>query len=411
MSRIVIGARGLKEAGPSFLPYARQHIDEDDLAAVAEALCGDYLTTGPAVEKFEAEFAEAVGAKEAVVCASGTAALHLATMALDLGPGDQVVVPSVTFLATANVVRHVGAEVVFSDIDPETGMMRPDDLLAALSRSGSGKIKAILPVCYAGQSPDREAISAAASGLHIVYDSCHALATTCGDNGRVGDCRQADMETFSFHAIKTITTGEGGAVTTNDNNLAARLRNLRNHGMTRTHEEFENTDFAFDRSGEANPWYYEMAEPGYNYRLTDFQCALGSSQLRKLDVFAAARRQLAKDYIKALASLDPIVRSLGRQSGCDPVWHLFAVRIDFAAIGISRAHVMTQLKKAGFGTQVHYLPVHLQPYYRRRYDDLSLPGAEAFYAQTLSLPFHVGMGEADVVRVVEALAGALEIKG
>ena len=410
MPRAAFGAYRLREAERSFLPYARQHIDEDDIAAVAQALRGDYLTTGPAVEKFEAEFSEAVGAKDAVVCASGTAALHLAAMALGLGPGDQAVVPSVTFLATANVVRHVGAEVVFSDVDPETGMMRPDDLSAAYSKADVEKIKTIFPVCYAGQVPDREAIEDTAKGRSIVYDSSHALASTYGNDGQVGDCGQAVMETFSFHAIKTITTGEGGAVTTNDDELAARLRRFRSHGMTRAAGEFENGDLAFDRSGESNPWYYEMTEPGHNYRLSDIQCALGSSQLRKLDDFAAARRRIARYYDVMLASLEPIVRPLSRQLECNPVWHLYAVHIDFAALGLTRSQVMMRLKNVGIGTQVHYLPLHMQPYFRRRYGEMSLPGAEAFYAGVLSLPLHVGMVEADVERVVEALASAVEMQ-
>ena len=411
MSRIAVGAHSLSEVERPFLPYARQRIDEDDVTAVAQVLRGDYLTTGPAVETFEADFAEAVGAGHAIACASGTAALHLAVMALDLGPGDRAVVPSVTFLATANVVRHVGAEVIFSDVDPESGLMRPDDLLEVFSSTDAETIKMVLPVCYAGQSPDREAIEAVARGRSVVYDSCHALATTYGNDRRVGDCGQAEMEVFSFHAIKTITTGEGGAVSTNDADLAGRLRCLRNHGMKRTADEFENGALAFDQTGEANPWYYEMAEPGYNYRLSDIQCALGSSQLQKLDVFATARRQIAKLYDAALASLVPIVRPIGRQSGCNPVWHLYVVHIDFEAIGLSRAKVMTQLRNASVGTQVNYLPVHLQPYYRRRYGDLSLPGAEAFYTQSLSLPLYVGMDEADVARVVEALASVLDING
>ncbi len=392
-----------------FLPYARQHIDEDDIAAVTQALSGDYLTTGPAIEKFESEFADAVGSQYAVACASGTAALHLSVSALGLGPGDQAVVPSVTFLATANVIRQSGAEVIFSDVDPESGLMRPEDLSEILLRVDTKSIKVILPVCYAGQSPDREAIELAAKGCSIVYDSCHALATTYGDKCRVGDCGQATMETFSFHAIKTITTGEGGAITTNDSNLLDRLRRLRNHGMTRSVDEFQNADLAYDRIGEANPWYYEMVDLGNNYRLSDIQCALGSSQLKKLNYFAMVRRQIARFYDEALASLYPIVKPLGRQPGCDPVWHLYVVRIDFELIGLSRANVMTLLMKAGIGTQVHYLPVHLQPYYQQRYGKIFLPGAEAFYAQSLSLPLHTGMTEEDVTRVSDALALALEI--
>ena len=390
-----------------FLPYGHQLIEDDDVAAVVDVLGSDFLTTGPAVEAFETALAAAVGARHAVVCSSGTAALHLAAMALRLGPDDAVVVPTLTFLATASSVRYVGAEVVFADVDPETGLMRPDDLTAALARPAGDKATAVFPVCYAGQSPDREAMAAAADGRSLVYDSSHALGTTLGGDGRVGDVKGAAMETFSFHPVKTIAMGEGGAVTTNDDALAVRLRRLRNHGMVHDADDFTARDQAFAPDGRPNPWYHELQELGLNYRASDIHCALALSQLRKLDRFSAARRALVAHYDALLALHAPGLRPLGRVPGCEPAWHLYVALIDFASLDRSRADVMAGLRAKGIGTQVHYIPVHRQPYYRERYPDVSLPGADAFYQRALTLPLSAGMTENDVERVVAALIGEL----
>ena len=378
-----------------FLPYGRQQIGEDDVAAVTDVLRGDTLTTGPKVAAFEQAIAGATGASHAVTCSSGTAALHLAAMALNLGPGDKVVVPALTFLATANVVRLTGAEVVFADVDAETGLMRGKELSAALLRDGSGKVKAVFPVHYAGQCAAPGQLAAAADGLPVVADSCHALGTAYGSGGKIGDCRHAAMETFSFHPVKTIAA--------NDDALAERLRRLRNHGMTRDATSFVRDELARDGKGDANPWYYEMTELSPNYRLSDIHCALGLSQLGKLDTFCAARRALAARYDGKLAPLAPLVRPLGRVADCDPAWHLYVMRVDFAALGIERVAVMARLTEAGIGTQVHYLPLHMQPYYRDRYGEMSLPGAEAFYEQALSLPLFLDMEEEEVDYVVETL--------
>ncbi len=237
----------------------------------------------------------------------------------------------------------------------------------------------------------------------MVADSCHALGTSYESGGKVGDCRHAIMETFSFHPVKTVAAGEGGAITTNDGDLAERLRRLRNHGMTRDSGSFVRDDLARDGGGAPNPWYYEIAELGLNYRLSDIHCALGLSQLAKLDTFRSARRNLAARYDEKLIPLDPLVRPLGRVEGCDPAWHLYVVHIDFAALGMERAAVMARLKEAGIGTQVHYLPLHMQPYYRDRYGEMSLPGAEAFCQQALSLPLFPDMTEEEVEYVVATL--------
>jgi len=380
------------------LPYGRQTIEDDDIAAVVEALKADFLTTGPRVEAFETAFAETVGARHAVACANGTAALHLAMLALDVQPGEAVIAPSITFLATANCARYVGAEVVFADVDPDSGLMTPETLTEAMTRVGGRKLRAVLPVHLRGDAADLPGLAALAgqAGAVLVEDAPHALGTTMTFGNvaeRVGDARHSAMATFSFHPVKTIATGEGGMVTTNDPALAERLRTMRSHGMVRPQA--------------ADPWWYEMPEPGFNYRLPDILCALGLSQLKKLPKFAARRRTLARAYGTALAPLAPVVRLAARPAWSDPVLHLLCVLIDFEAAGLTRRAVVDALRERGVGTQVHYIPVHRQPYYRARYGDLALPGAEAWYDRCLSLPLYPGMADEDVGRVVEALGAVL----
>ena len=386
-----------------WLPYGRQTIEDDDIAAVTAALRADFLTTGPLVEAFEAAFAGTVGARHAVACANGTAALHLAMLALDVQPGEVVIAPSITFLATANCARYVGAEVVFADVDPDSGLMTPDTLTEALTRVGERRLRAVLPVHLRGDAADLPGLAAlaGAAGAVLVEDAPHALGTTMafGDLAeRVGDGRHSAMATFSFHPVKTIATGEGGMVTTNDARLAERLRLMRSHGMMRPQTS---------SGAGADPWWYEMAEPGFNYRLPDILCALGLSQLAKLDRFAARRRSLAETYQAALAPLSPLVRIAARSAWSDPVLHLMCVLIDFEAAGVTRRQVVEGLRERGIGSQVHYIPVHRQPYYRARYGELHLPGAEGWYARCLSLPLYPGMADEDVARVAEALGAVL----
>jgi UDP-4-amino-4,6-dideoxy-N-acetyl-beta-L-altrosamine transaminase len=402
----------MADAGPPFLPYGRQTIEDDDLAAVAQALRADFLTTGPTVDRFEAAFAEFVGARHAVACANGTAALHLAMMALDVGPGDAVIVPAITFAATGNCARYQGAEVVFADVDADTGLMTPKTLEAARDRLGGRRLKAVLPVHLGGHVVDLPAIRNIAqdAGAAVVEDACHALGTTMAfDNRpeRVGDGRRTAMACFSFHPVKTLTTGEGGMVTTADADLAARMRLLRSHGITRDPDDFELRSMGFDADGAANPWFHEMQNLGFNYRLPDVLCALGLSQLAKLDRFIARRRALTARYRALLPALAPRVRMIEPRPGSDPALHLFVVLIDFEAAGLSRRQAMEALRARGIGTQVHYIPVNRQPYYRDRYDETELPGAEAYYARCLSLPLYPQMEEPDVNRVVEALAEVL----
>jgi len=397
----------------SFLPYGRQVIEDDDIASVTDALRSDYLTTGPYVARFEAALAKVVQARHAVVCSNGTAALHMAARALNLRRGTKIVVPSITFLATASAPHLNGAEIVFADVDPATGLMTAETLEAAITRGG--KIDAVFNVHLNGQCGDLETIAdiARVHGAKLVDDACHAVGTAyLSSDGAVhpiGGNPFADLSVFSFHPVKTIAMGEGGAVTTNDQDMAKRLVLARNHGMTREPVEFENRDDAFDRDGTPNPWYYELVEPEFNWRANDIQCALGCSQIAKLGRFVARRRALAVHYDALLQGLAPVVKPLARTNLCLPAWHLYVARIDFAAAGMSRAELMRSLTADGIGTQVHYYPVHRQPYWRKRDGELSLPGADAYYAQALSLPLFASMTTDDVDRVVETLARILNL--
>jgi UDP-4-amino-4,6-dideoxy-N-acetyl-beta-L-altrosamine transaminase len=411
-----VSAPALKASKPGiqgFLPYGRQLIEDDDIAAVVEVLRGEYLTTGPAVARFETALAQKVNAGHAVVCANGTAALHMAARALNLGSGTRIIVPAVTFLATASAPHMNGAEIVFADVDPQTGLMRPQDLSEAISRGGPAD--AVFNVHLNGQCGDVEGIAALARGrgMKIVDDACHTLGASYVDGdgaiSRIGANAFADLSVFSFHPVKAIAMGEGGAVTTNDPDIAKRLVRARNHGMTREPLDFQNHGDAFDADGKANPWYYELTEPEFNWRANDIQCALGLSQLAKLDRFLARRRAIAACYDTLLAPYAPMLRPTARTHACLPAWHLYAARIDFEAAGISRAALMRALAQDGIGTQVHYFPVYRQPYYAAQHGQARLAGAEHYYAHALSLPLSACMDEDDARRVVDALVRHLKL--
>lgn len=396
---------------PRVLPYGRHLIEEDDVAAVAACLRGEWLTTGPQVAGFEGEFRRYVDAPYAAVCSSGTAALHLAAGALGLGPGMAAVVPSMTFAATANCVRYMGAEVVFADVDPDTGLAGPEHLVQALDRASGLDVRALFVVDMNGHIVDLPAIGELAErrGLPLVEDACHALGGSYVENGvrqKVGNGVHSRLAVFSFHPVKTIAMGEGGMVTTADPELDARVRRLRNHGLEREPALLTNAEAAFE-DGAVNPWYYELAELGWNYRASDINCALGLSQLKKIDRYLARRRGLADRYDTLLSRYAPLIRPVLRPAGQQGGWHLYPVLIDFTAAGTTRARVMRSLSAEGILTQVHYIPVHRQPYYERRYGKLHLPGADAYYARCLSLPLFVGMIDEDVDRVVDALSRAV----
>lgn len=372
------------------IPYGRQHIDEQDVAAVADALRSGWLTTGPAVERFEADVAAFVGAEHAVAVANGTAALHVAALTLGLAPGDEVVVTPMTFAATANAVAYTGARPVFADV-------RACDLLidpVAVEAAVTGRTRAVFAVDFAGQPCDWDALREIADrrGLALLDDAAHALGAEYRDR-RIGGI--ADLTTFSFHPVKHITTGEGGMIATADAALAASMRSLRNHGITVDHRQRE----------AAGSWFYEIDRLGFNYRITDIQCALGSAQLRRLPEWLARRREIAARYDAAFAGVDG-VSPLCVAPDVAHAYHLYVVRL---ADGIDRAGVFEAMREAGVGVNVHYIPVHLHPYYRRKWGTHSgmCPVAEAAYEHILSLPMYSDLRDDEVQVVIDALTRAV----
>jgi perosamine synthetase len=376
------------------LPYGRQWLEDDDIAAVVEVLRSDWLTTGPGVGGFEEAFAKEAGAKHAVAVSSGTAALHAAMYALGIGPGDQVVVPAMTFAASANCVVYQGGTPVFADVDPDTLLLDPDSVRSRITP----RTKAVIAVDYAGQPCDYDALREITDqhGLALVDDACHALGARY--KGRPAGSL-ADLNTFSFHPVKHITTGEGGMVTTDDAGLAQKMRLFRNHGITSDHHQR-------DKQGS---WFYEMVDLGYNYRITDFQCALGMSQLGKLSNFVALRRNIARRYDGAFAQ-SPLVQPLRVREDAAHSYHLYVVLLKTGGAGATRAQVFAALRAQGIGVNVHYVPVHLHPYYRDRFGTRPglCPVAEAAYQRMLSLPMFPRMARQDVDDVVAALAGAAD---
>ena len=403
-----MAAPALRPAAPPFLGYGAQLIEEDDIAAVVAALRSPHLAHGPRVDAFEQALARACGAREAVACSSGTAALQLALASLDAGPGDVCVVPAVTFLSTATAARLLGAEVRFADVDPDTGLMTPDSLAAALSQGG--RVKAVLPVHLGGRLCAMEPLSALArdAGAVVVEDACHALGGVDDLARPVGACAASQAACFSFHPVKTIAAGEGGAVVLNDGVRAERARRLRNHGVTREAALMSEAG-SFGADGVPEPWAYEQLELGFNLRMDEMSAALGLSQLAKLQRFVARRSALAAAYDAALAPLAPAVRVVARPAGARWGLHLYTVLLDGPGLAARRGAVMRALAADGVGAQVHYIPLYRQPYFQARYGEMRLPGAEAYYRRVLALPLHPSMHDGDVDRVIEALSRAMEV--
>lgn len=370
------------------LPYGRQQIDEADIEAVTDVLRSDFLTTGPEIARFEEAFADATGAAHAVATSSGTAALHAALATLDLEPGDEVVVPTLTFAASAAAVVMNGARPVFADVDPRTLLLTAETVSPALT----ARTRAVVAVDYAGQPCDYDALHGATGGdLTVIADACHALGAS--RRGRpVGTL--AALSAFSLHPVKHVTSGEGGVITTDDPETAERMRRFRNHGISADHRQ---------RAREGS-WYYEVGSLGYNYRLTDFQAALARSQLRRLPEWVERRRVLAGRYRAALrdiAGFEPLE--------CDPdvehSYHLFVVQVDDAVIEGGRDRAFAALRAEGIGVNVHYLPVHLHPYYRREFGtgEGLAPAAERAYERILTLPLFPAMSEGDLEDVITAI--------
>lgn len=389
-------------AGP-LLPYARHEIAECDVEAVVRALRSERLTQGREVGRFESALAKVAGAGHAVAVSSGTAALHVALAALGVGPGDEVVVPALTFAATANAVLLCGARPVFADVESDTGNLDPEDV----GRRRSSAVRGAIAVHFAGHPADVDGLRRVLGrDCFLLEDACHALGATLG--GRPAGSL-ADAACFSFHPAKVITTGEGGAVTTDRLALADAARRLREHGIERRPERFEGLGLPEGlRDEERGPWVYEMQELAPNYRLADLAAALGSSQLERLPSFLARRRSIVERYAKELATED-LVECPAERPGAHSAWHLYAVRLRIEALRGGRAAVFAALQGRGLGVQVHYVPVHLHPFYRRalgtRFGDL--PRTEDAYLRLLSLPLYAGMSDADVERVVDGLRSTL----
>lgn len=380
------------------IPYGRQNISDTDIRAVEAVLRSDYLTQGPAVPRFEEMVATRSGANRGVAVNSATSALHIACLALDLGPGDLLWTSPITFVASANCARYCGAEVDFVDIDPETFNICADALAARLDAAASAHRlpKVIVAVHMCGQSPDmvRIAALARAHGVRIIEDASHSIGADYF-GAPVGGCAHSDITVFSFHPVKIITTAEGGMALTNDAGLADRMERLRSHGITR--------DAALMTHASDGPWYYQQLELGWNYRMTEMQAALGLSQMEQLDTFITRRRALADAYDTMLADLP--LRRPGRQECAASSWHLYVIRLDDAA---RHRAVFDALRAGGIGVNLHYIPVHLQPYYRDMgFTPGDFPKAEDYYARAISIPLHAGLTDAQQKQVVVVLRSVL----
>jgi UDP-4-amino-4,6-dideoxy-N-acetyl-beta-L-altrosamine transaminase len=372
------------------LPYGRHEIDDDDVAAVTRALRSEWLTGGPLVAEFESAIARTVGAADAVAVSSGTAALHAAMFAIDIAPGDEVIVPPITFAATANAVVYQGGTPVFVDVHADTLLIDPAKVAAAITP----RTRAVVAVDYAGQTCDYDRLRSAIGSRSIVLvaDACHAIGGR-DEHGRAAGSI-ADLSVFSFHPVKHVATGEGGAVATDHRSYAERMRSFRNHGMT--------VD-ARRRSAQGS-WFYEIVELGYNYRLSDLQCALGVSQIAKLASRVARRQAIAGEYDRAFAAI-PEVRPLAVRPGVSHAYHLYVVRIDTTRLACDRATMFAALRREGIGVNVHYIPAHLHPFYRQRFGfgPGLCPVAEAAYESILTLPLFAAMTARDVRDVVDAV--------
>lgn len=386
------------------IPYGKQEITEADIEAVVEALQSDFLTQGPRIKQFEDAFAEYIGAKYAIAVANGTAALHLCAMALGVQKGDKVITTPITFAASANCVRYCGGEVVFADIDPDTYLLDISKVRALLEASPRGTYKGIIPVDFAGRAVDLEVFRSLADefGLWIIEDACHApggyFINSKGERSLCGSGRYADLAIFSFHPVKHIASGEGGMVTTNDQSLYEKLLMLRTHGITREQSHFANTPtFAAGQASEAYPlWYMEMQELGYNYRLTDIQAALGLSQLQRADEGLARRIRIATQYAEAFHHISALKGHSGLVEG--HAYHLYVIEVE------DRLGLYNHLRACNIFAQVHYIPVHLMPYYRDLdWREGDFPAAEKYYKHCLSLPMYPTLTDEQQEYVIDSI--------
>lgn len=384
------------------IPYGKHHIDEEDIQAVVDALRSGALTQGPAVEAFEEAVAKYVGVQYAVAVSSGTAALHLSALAATVGPGRSLITSPITFVASANAALYVGGRVVFADIDQDTINMSPDALKEALEKNLD--VRAVIPVHFAGLPCDMPAIKLVAdqAGAVVIEDAAHALGSLYPDGQRVGSCAYSLMTIFSFHPVKAIAAGEGGMITTNDEPTYRKLLRLRSHGINKLDDPFQVPEQA-ETNAMRNPWYYEMQELGFHYRITDIQCGLGLSQFKKLDRFIARRLALVKRYDEAFVGMRNCrpAQNTGRDQSAH---HLYVLRIDFDSTGLSRGQLMQELKSRGIGSQVHYIPVPAHPHYRSLgFKPEEYPNAQKYYQEALSIPLFYDLTDDQQEKVVAAV--------
>jgi perosamine synthetase len=393
-----LAIHGGRPVRDTYLPYGRQSISEQDIAEVVETLRSPFLTQGPKVNMFEEKIAQAVGARYAVAFSNGTAALHAACYAAGITTGDEVITTPMTFAASANCVRYCGGTVVFADIHPDTYNIDPDSIRSRITE----RTKAIIPVDFTGQPADLDEIMSLARehNLIVIEDAAHALGATYKGKS-IGSI--ADMTMFSFHPVKHITTGEGGIITTNSDEFYQRLLLFRSHGITR--------DSNFLVSESEGPWYYEMLDLGYNYRMTDIQAALGISQLRSLDKFVARRREIAERYNRFFDHNPFLVRPY-QAPDRESSWHLYVIQLALEKLTATRKEIFQALQAENIGVNVHYIPVHFHPYYQNAgYAKGLAPTAERLYERIITLPLFPGMSDTDADDVMEAVTKVLDVYG
>lgn len=385
-----LAINGGKPVRDKLLPYGHQWIDEEDIKAVIEVLHSDWITQGPKVAEFEKEFAKYVGARYAVAVNSGTAALHTACFAAQIEKGDEVITTPITFAASANCVLYQGGTPIFADIKEDTLNIDPEEIKKKINQ----KTKALIPVDFAGLPVDLEEIQEIARkyNLIIIEDASHALGATY-KGSKIGSI--SDMTIFSFHPVKHITTGEGGMITTNNKEYYERLKLFRTHGITKDKDKLLKYD---------GTWYYEMQELGYNYRLTDFQCALGISQLKNIDKFLNRRREIVARYNNEFKNLKEIAIPELNHIDSNPAWHLYVIQLNLEKLKVGRREIFEALRAENIGVNVHYIPVHLQTYYQKRfgYNLGDFPKAEKYYSRAITLPVFPKMTDKDVDEVIMA---------